>query len=512
MGSMCGRNDSQRPWIRLAFLAAVCTAIVSVPVRGACGQRFRAYRVRIEGEIKAVRPADLDGDGRREFLVSSTRYCNRVPERTLSFCGWRGQGKDANLVLVDAWKVPPEAVFWDVGPAGDGAGGDHCYFLSARGLFELSREAGSTLASGLRIEAPLFLAGGQEDEFARLAFMRDWDGDGRVEAMLPLDREARFYRRGGAAGWERVDSVGLSPFAYYNNNVLFGRNLGLHQYLAVIFYPLLEAADMNGDGRKDLLVLRNGKGFCYLRGENGKLDPEPLIWNLEVRTGEELARRRATLSYRVADLNRDGCADVVVHKVGMQFVSWSAETAVFLGRSDGAGPERPTFTFPSRGLLSGVSLEDLDGDGYPDMTLWSVRMGLWPMVEILLRRVIHIKARYSYGTWPEGFPAEAANEMDFVLHVDAKRPDYIRGLVPCTEGDFDRDGIRDLVASKGEGRLAVYRGLPARKFASRAWAVLAAPGVNYVGVEDLDGDGRSDLYGYEVEKGFSRLHVWLQGP
>ena len=85
--------------------------------------------------------------------------------------------------------------------------------------------------------------------------------------------------------------------------------------------------------------------------------------------------------------------------------------------------------------------------------------------------------------------------------------------MPNTEGDFNRDGIKDLVAERGEDRLAIYLGLPTRKFDSQAWAVLDAPGINYARAEDVDGDGLCDLYGYQVEKeDFSRLHVWIQGP
>lgn len=498
--------------IRLALCRAASVMVILAFGPGADAQEFKAYRVAVKGEIKGVRFADLDGDGRQEILAASTTHQDRKPERTLYTCGWTDRGGDASLVLRHAWRVPAEAVFWDVGPARQGEEGSHCYFLSPEGMFELVQDGRSGLEPVLRIEAPVLLSVGQEDEFVWLDIVKDWDGDGTVEAMLPLGREVRFHRQNAAGGWETVDSVKLSPFPYYSNNIVFGRNLGAYQYLSILFYPLLEDVDLNGDGRKDLLALRNGKGACYLRGPDGKLQTEPYVWDLEIRTEQEVARDRATLSYRVADLNRDGCADVVVHKIGIGFTSWNAETAVFLGgRPDGAKPKGPDQRFPSSGLLSNVSLDDLDGDGSIDMTLWSIRMGLWPMVEILLRRIIHIKSEYYYGDWPQGFPAKPASQRDFELQIDSDRPDFFRGLVPNTEGDFNRDGVKDLVAAKGEDTLAIYLGSRQREFASRPWTVLHGPGINYVGVEDLDGDGLSDLYGYQVEGEISFLHVWLQG-
>ena len=341
---MCRQNGSS---VRLVVLrglwVAACAVVMLAPAREGHAQAFRAHSLRLAGEVKEVRSADLDGDGRRELLVSSTLHPQGSPERKLYVCRWRGKGIDSHPVLKDTWKVPHEAVFWDVGPAGEAGEGKHIYFLSLDGLSEVGKFG---FAPSLRIEAPVLLSVGQEDEFLWMDFIRDWDGDGREEAMLPLGRQVRFYRWGGAEGWALADSAKLWPLAYYSNNVLFGRNLGGYKYLSVLLYPLLEAVDLNGDGRKDLLGLRNGTGFCYLRGENGKLDPEPFLWDMEIRSEEEIAKHRATLSYRVADLNRDGCADVMVHKTGHELRR--------LGRGD-RRLSRQTGEFQTQGAGSDVS-------------------------------------------------------------------------------------------------------------------------------------------------------------
>jgi hypothetical protein len=508
--SMQPGNAFHLPPVGSVLTSTACLILNLVIVSGVHAQEFKAHRVRVAGEIKVVRAADLEGDGLKEMLVSFNTHRENKMDRSLHVYGWSGQRSDESPSLRNAWQVSPEAVFWDTGPADGGADRNSCYFWSWDGLSELSGSGPEGFVPRLRVEAPVFVATGQEDEFMWLDAIRDWDGDGRVEALLPLGREVRFYRQTGRAGWEMADSVRLEPFPYYNNNILFGRRVGSYQFLAIVFYPLLEPADLNGDGRQDLIALRNGKGLCYLRGENGKLDAEPVVWDLEIRSEEEIIRRRATLSYRVVDLNRDGIADVVVHKIGMQFVSWSAETAIFLGRPDGLGPKEPDQRFPSRGFFSGLSVADLDGDGYADMTRWSVKMGVWSLVDIFLRKVVHLKSQFYYASWPEGFPSKATHQRDFDLHIDSDRADFIRGLVPNTEGDFNQDGLRDLVAGKGEDALGIYLGRPDREFASRPWSVLEAPGINYVSADDLDGDGREDLYGYQVEEGFSVLHVWLQ--
>ncbi len=488
----------------------VCALLLLALAHEGRAQTFKAHSLRVAGQVMEVRSADLDGDGLQELLVSSTTHVDGTPERTLHACGWRGKGSEVRPVFKEAWRVSPKAVFWDVGSAGEAGKEKHVYFLSMDGLSEVDRFG---FAPRQRIEAPVLVSVGQEDEFLSLDFIRDWDGDGIEEAMLPLGREARFYRRKNAEEWAPEESVTVMPLAYYSNNKFFGRDLGGYEYLSVFLYPLLEVVDLNGDGRKDLLALSNGKGLGYLRGKQGRLDPKPITWDLEIRNEKELAEHRAVLSYRVADLNKDGCADVVVHKVSMSFSDWDGETAVFLGRPERTRKREPHQRIPSRGFLSGVSLDDLDGDGYEDVTVWSVKMGIVPLAEILLRRLIHIRAYTYFGAWPEGFPAKPTGERDFNLHIDGDRPDFIRGLMPNVKGDFNRDGIKDLVAGKGDSRVAIYLGRPGRRFDPQPWAVLDAPDVNYVEPDDLDGNGLVDLYGYQVEpEGLSRVHVWLQVP
>jgi len=482
------------------------------PSGDAGAARFETHVLALEGQIRTAISDDLDGDGRQEMIVSVCVYEDHKPPRRLLRIYRLPQGREGeNLSLVRAWEAPVDAVFWCTGPATQAAG-KSVYVLSQDGLWELCNGPGGTVMPAHRIQAPLFLSTGQEDELLWLDVLRDWDGDGLVEALLPCAREARFYRPDGEGGWKIGDAVSIAPFAAYNNNVLFGRNAGGYQYLSVLFFPLLEPADLNGDGRMDLLVLQTGKAHCYFRREDGHLDPVGVVWNLDIRTPEERIRKQASLTFRVADLNRDGCADIVVHKIGVNFTDWSSETAIFLCNRGGSAPSEPFQRFTSGGLLSGVSIEDLDHDGFPDMTLWSIKMGLWPVVEILLRKAVTINSQYFYPSWPGGFPETPAQKLAHEFRIDMKKQHYFRGIVPNTSGDFNGDGIKDLAAGKDLDTLGIYLGVAKKGFESKLWATLNAEGVNYVTSGDLDGDDLCDLHAYSVEEGTSRVLVWLQRP
>lgn len=155
--------------LRGVWVAATAVVMLAQAHEGRA-QAFKAHSLRVGGEAKEVRSADLDGDGRRELLVSSTSHPQGAPERTLYVCGWRGKGIDSRPVLQATWRVPHEASFWDVGPAGEAGEGKHFYFLSLDGLSEVGKFG---FPPNLRIEAPVLLSVGQEDEFLWMDFIRD---------------------------------------------------------------------------------------------------------------------------------------------------------------------------------------------------------------------------------------------------------------------------------------------------------------------------------------------------
>ena len=419
----------------------------------------------------------------------------------------RSEGETSRRIL--HWEVVPEAVFWDTGDLAGEGNGKGIFFLSNDGLWSLTGKGDDKVALKRVIQTSPFLATGEEDLLPILDFMRDWNGDGKEEILIPMASEALFYQPTSDGRMELIEKVPVRQASVYNNNVLFGRKVGSYNFLSVFLYPLIVPTDLNGDKRQDLLVIQGGKGFRNLRTREGRLEEAAVPWDLDIRTPEEVIRRRASLAYHVVDLNHDGCADVVVHKVGAQFQDWSSETAIFLGHPQGPDAKGPVLRLPSRGFLSGVSLEDLDGDGYHDMALWSVRMGLWPLVQILLRRVINLESDYHYYAGEKLFLKKPEYKRGYEFRIDTSRPDYFAGLVPNTEGDFNGDGVGDLVAQNGEGQLGIYVGRPRQGFEQSASASFPAPSVNYVKIVDLDADGRDDIYAYQAEKGESFLYIWL---
>ncbi len=494
--------------VALACVYLFCQGVRTTPV---WSMDVQSTSWKVQGEIVEMTASDFNGDGKKEIIVSRNVFRGKEPNRYLEYyeLPLNSTNNFQDSTPAFHWEVGPDAVVWDTGREPRSDTSQAIYYLASDGLWLLSKDSHGMVVPKRVLEAYPFIASGQEDSFLMLDFIRDWNGDGKEEVLIPLASRAQFYGWGPDGSLEVVEEIPVRAFCAYNTNVLFGRKLNGYHFLSVFIFPLIVPTDLNGDGRKDMLVIQRGRGYRYIRSGAGRLEQEQVTWDLDIRTVDEVVRRKATLAFHVADLNNDGKADVVVHKVSASFHDWNAETAVFQGYSQPYELKGPTLRFYSKGFLSGVSLDDLDGDGCTDMTIWSVKMGLWPLIEILLRKVVRLESAYHYCTGEQLFVRKPDYTRTYEFRIETSRPDFFLGVVPSTDGDFNSDGTKDLISQVSQDTIGIYLGRKKLGFEQTPAAVLTAPNVNYVKVDDLDKDGSTDLFAYQAQKDWSYCYVWL---
>jgi hypothetical protein len=159
----------------------------------------------------------------------------------------------------------------------------------------------------------------------------DFDGDGMIDLGVP-------HREGGQS------------YVYMNDaEHRFSRRMPFGPADAAIRQA--EAADLNGDGALDLVVIDELKGAAVHLAGNGGAFGEGVPLGEAGPTPYALA---------VGDLNRDGTPDVIVGYVNSRPVA-------FFG--DGAGGFAAVPFGDADGVAYGFAIGDIDEDGFLDIAM-----------------------------------------------------------------------------------------------------------------------------------------------
>ncbi len=394
------------------------------------------------------------------------------------------------VVAVDAADVRP-------------APGPEILLLSA-GALRIAAPAGED--ERLPLPAPLPLPPRTRD-LSRLAFVRDWNGDGAPAALLPSLRGLVLLPLDGRPPRELalpVDTLYETP----------AEDRPVHSGYAEarLVWPGLALADDDGDGRPDLFATDRFRLRVFRSGTRG-LAPVPTRTARMPLFSPEEERRHDSNSLRafVTDLDGDGRADLVVHRTEGSLMRSHASTSVFRNPGTGAVPSgAPAATLEARGGFGSIQLQDLDADGRDEIVQTVVPFGVLQLVRVLVRR--QVEARLAvYRFRPEGGDADPLvrtwqADLSYPLDFDEGR---IVGLLPTLEGDWNGDGRKDLL--HGSGGSAVEIRLGRGEEAGPAFGPVAArqelPVSDRAVVVDLDRDGLDDLVLFDPVDASGRIVV-----
>lgn len=265
----------------------------------------------------------------------------------------------------------------------------------------------------------------------------DLFGEG-LPSVVEMNGTARYWRNLGQARFDRPRPMAFVPA---------GASLGS---------PGVQLADLDGDGRTDLLVTDGTRAGYYRVARDGGFDP---AGHVAYRQGPAVDLTDPEV--RLLDLDGNGAMDALRTGDGIELYYNDPLT----GWSDAVVVRRPA-DFPASLSDPRVKLADMTGDGLTDVVLVEDgRVQYWPYL--------------GYGRWGAVVTVQNAPRFGESSDWGAGRYDPRRLLI----GDIDGDGRADLVYV-GDGDVTVW--------VNRGGTAFAAPDV-VRGTPSIDGNGNAQL-------------------
>lgn len=261
-------------------------------------------------------------------------------------------------------------------------------------------------------------------------------------------------------------------------------------------YYWFTTADMNQDGRPDVITRSGSTAYVYVNNGDGTFTtknrrelsdpnyPDAMYWNAQV-----------------GDVTGDGIPDLVTISLAYEFDYETLQSTnyfieqVYPGTGDGKlGPAISTYRFVHLGWIQPVvlqlSLVDMNKDGKLDLVTV-----LAPNDSTTVRwSNIIVQLGHGDGTFDE-IPAGAENQnADSILHYN--------GVGNLTVTDLNNDGFPDVVyvsndgSANGEVYVAMNKGDGTLAHPAVVVNNVTVPMLDHANVADLNSDGNPDLIVY----------------
>jgi hypothetical protein len=255
------------------------------------------------GGPTGIAVGDLNGDGKPDLVVA-TQGCMNMTNHCLGVLIGNGDGTFKPVVV-----YPRGGQDWAIGPG---------------------------------LSTPVMIADVNGDGKADLVVINQTDindGDGLVGVLL-----------GNGDGT-------FQPVAIYDTG-------GFGAYTGFL-------ADFNGDGKPDVVVLNcspHGSSDCSHNGTIGVL-----LGNgdgtFKAATTHDSGGLGGTAALVIADVNGDGKSDVLVGNACPGNCTGIGSFGVLLGKGDGTFRPLVTYPLPGVGGVESIAVGDLNGDGKPDLVV-----------------------------------------------------------------------------------------------------------------------------------------------
>lgn len=453
---------------------------------------FKQKILQIEGQVFDIYLRDLNGDSHLDILVvhNKSQFPNPHVDRYISiFFKEKGLFPDrpAQTLTVDHGEI-----LFDIGDL-DGDAIPELVFLTRDGIYVRKHTPAGysqSLQPVLKVSS-VFLA---HDPFNlhRWSFIRDLDGNTAPEFLIPRSHELRIYSKRPNIGYDLTQRFGTSP------EFSLSSGQGLTSSLQL---PTFCLQDFNGDSIQDLLALSEDRLDVYLLhpGDSSGFTIPLIPPNLKYRMGSRNMNPSALESLapgssivETQDLNADGLVDIILSKSSRaSFTTNISQLQIFMNKNR-RFDILPDQILTAENFGGEHIIRDFNRDGLLDIALLRFKIGFAQAIKFLLTK----KAGNSYDCYFMRPNFTYPNKPDARLSFSRKvKIDDILGSGLCQsfDGDFNGDGLFDLLLGTDSDEFTVYPGSPGAFFTKKSSFKIHVPISSHLRIGDINEDGFSDI-------------------
>jgi len=457
---------------------------------------FLEQQINVRGIILGSREADFNGDGLVDLalihsdpsgrrLLSSfiQREFGRFPptptqnvalssSANIAQCVDLDNDRASELLIVDKDGV------WAYRFGGDGFVGDPDHLIEETTIFMAGTE------NGLLPEDCIQTVSGRH-----VAFIPTFDGFSLWE-----------YAGGAFRRWAELPvahrcAVPQRPVKLFGNH----SPSGMSQF--VVSIPEVFVHDGNADGRDDVYLLWPDRLIIHLQNPAGGFAQETgILFRFQEFSDGSLFQAR------LMDYDGDDRLDVICSRSDGGISGARTEIAFFNAADILQGRRVESHRIVLSDACGNLMIDDFNLDGSPELVVPAVELGILSTVQKMITKKTDLHVLI-YPIDNSGRPADEPQiRREISCRLNFEQSDPTADIRLNWEGDFDGDGLADLLVADGGGQLMFFRGTTDEYIENKASLVLDITGPNKIRAIELNNDGRDDLVViHKPSQGMTRL-------
>ena len=451
---------------------------------------FKIADIHLPVDVKRYEVIDLNGDSLKEIIVFGEEKNNGVSVHIL----WQtSQGflqKNVQSFVPDARSI--------ICDFGDIVGDNKMEFLmiTNSGIIFYAQQHNQFILKpkqALKVQSVFRVKPRQALPYWN--FARNITPQGKDEILVPQFQKTVIYSFADST-WQVIGSLNLPARA----NIRSLPNLSIDYSLNQIFI-----SDCNQDGLADILSRENDKFNLFFQSNSHHFSRQPnVVFDMKF-TPEEPKYAEETSITSIKDINNDGILDLIANKTAARenLLNPQSQIQIYLGKKDARQlwSLTPDQIIVSSGVQFNEQMVDLNGDGKLDLSIPSIQLGLMRIIKILLTKSVTVNVRLFQMAANDKYPEQPNVIKKFTIKFNFNIGNDSAsggGIVPVfnVDGDYNGDGLHDLITTIDQRHLDFYFGKPRQIFSSTAnekVAVVLPKNGNRVKVIDLNGNKRSDI-------------------